>query len=438
MNSNTADRRQDNSPGGSGEQLYYTEPYTAVFTAEVKAIERSKNGAAVQLDRTAFYPEGGGQPADHGVIGGVRVEDVKKAEGKILHYLAVPAEELEEYFREGSEVYCRIDWNRRYDFMQQHTGQHLLSAVMYRDFGYHTVSIHQGSESTSIEIETDSLKDMAILQIEERVLQLISENLSVKAFWIDEKDAPSYDLRREPKVSGDLRIVAVEGYDAVACGGIHTATTGEVRLVRCEGTEKIRGRVRLYWKIGDRAIEDYREKSTIVSELVDLFSSPQEKLLERIRTSSQELVDLRRDYGLLEERTAKLEAGRLLSEAGEKTPAAERSPASGEKGETAVITASYSGESKDFLRKVADGLCAEPAAAFCGTNLTEKGVQWIVALGEEAEGKIDFNARKEELLAPIEGRGGGKPPIRQGLGTHPDGTEEFFRVFRSFFTSPLD
>ncbi|MFP4178737.1 MAG: alanyl-tRNA editing protein, partial [Spirochaetaceae bacterium] len=312
MNSNTSDEARDNSSKGMGEQLYYTEPYTVEFTAEVKAIERGKKGAAVQLDRTAFYPEGGGQPADLGTIGGVEVKDVKKAEGRILHYLSFPIEELEERFKEGEEVSCRIDWKRRYDFMQQHTGQHLLSAVMYRDFGYHTVSIHQGSESTSIEIEADSLEEHKILQIEERVLQLISENRPVKAFWIDEKEAPSYDLRREPKVSGTLRIVSVEGYDAVACGGVHTATTGEVRLVRCEGTEKIRGRVRLHWKIGDRAVEDYRQKSSLVSELVDLFSSPQENLLERIRTFSQELVDLRREYGLLEERTAKLEAGRLL------------------------------------------------------------------------------------------------------------------------------
>ncbi|MFP4492200.1 MAG: DHHA1 domain-containing protein, partial [Spirochaetaceae bacterium] len=130
---------------------------------------------------------------------------------------------------------------------------------------------------------------------------------------------------------------------------------------------------------------------------------------------------LRREYGLLEERTAKLEAGRLLAEA------------TGEKREVALITASYSGESKDFLRKVADGLLVEPDVAFCGTNLTDKGVQWIVALGEEVEEKIDFNARKGELLAPIEGRGGGKPPIRQGLGTKPEGVEELFHVFREIF-----
>jgi alanyl-tRNA synthetase len=401
------------------ELLFYSDPYTTEFEATVLGIEEDKKGAVVQLDRTAFYPEGGGQPADLGSIGSAPVKDVKKRDGEVLHYVDKPLDGIEE----GTVLTCRIDWERRFDYMQQHSGQHLLSAVLYRDFGYQTVSVHQGSEDTTIEIDAEALKESEILQIEERVLELIGENRPIRSFWVNEDDLSSYDLRREPKVSGSIRIVEVEGYDAVACGGVHTARTGEVRLVRHAGTEKIRGRTRLYWKIGARAVDDYREKSRIVAELVDLFSSPQQELVSRIGASAQELVELRREYSRLEGRTAALEAERLL--AASAVESAEE--------DLLLITVSYSGEGKEFLRKVAEQVAQEPRAAFCGTNESEKGLQWVIALGEKAEESIDFNQKKGELLTAIDGKGGGKPPIRQGIGQNPEGVADLFAAFRRLF-----
>lgn len=401
------------------ELLYYTEPYSSEFEATVIGVDEDEKGSVVRLDRTAFYPEGGGQPSDLGSIGGARVTDVKKRDAEVLHYLEPPLDGIEE----GVVLGCRIDWRRRFDYMQQHSGQHLLSAVLYRDFGYQTVSVHQGSDDTAIEIEAAALKESEILQIEERVLELIGENRPIRSFWVGEDELSSYDLRREPKVSGRIRIVEVEGYDAVACGGVHTAGTGEVRLVRHAGTEKIRGRIRLHWKIGARAVDDYREKSRIVAELVDLFSSPQQELVSRIGASSKELVELRREYTQLEGRTAALEAERLLAASAVET----------DEDDLLLITVSYSGEGKELLRKIAEQVAEEPRAAFCGTNESEKGLQWVIALGEEAEESIDFNLKKGELLAAIDGKGGGKPPIRQGIGQNPDGVTELFAAFRRLF-----
>jgi len=404
--------------------LYYEDAYLFDFSARLSVIEETKEGAIVRLDRTAFYPEGGGQPADHGWIGGASVVDVKKRDGNVLHYLDSPPEKTEP----GTELSCRVDRKRRYDYMQQHTGQHLLSAVLYRELGYQTVSVHQGSETTSIEIDTGDISGEEILRVEDRVLELISENRRIRSFTVEQSDISSYDLRREPKVTGTIRIVDLSGYDAVACGGVHTATAGELKLIRHVATEKIRGRTRLHWKIGDRAVADYREKSGIVTALVDLFSSPQMELLSRIESSNEELLELRKAYGYLEERTAELEA-RILLSGGE----AEDEEAG--RGGLLPLTASYEGESKDFLRKLADKVLRNSSAALCATNESEKGLQWIVALGERAEERIDFNTLKGDLLEPIAGKGGGKPPIRQGIGEKSEGTEELFRRFRELVTS---
>jgi alanyl-tRNA synthetase len=170
-------------------------------------------------------------------------------------------------------------------------------------------------------------------------------------------------------------------------------------------------------------VDDYREKSRIVAELVDLFSSPQQELVSRIGASAQELVELRREYSLLEGRTAALEAERLL--AASTVESAEE--------DLLLITVSYSGEGKEFLRKVAEQVAQEPRAAFCGTNESDKGLQWVIALGEKAEESIDFNQEKGELLAAIDGKGGGKPPIRQGIGQNPEGVADLFAAFRRLF-----
>ncbi len=294
--------------------LFYRDAYTAAFTARVESIEEEKGTFILTLDDTAFYPEGGGQACDRGQIGGARVLDVRKKDGEIFHYLESRPVDLDARAVEpGSSVRGELDWGHRFDFMQQHTGQHILSAVLFRDFGLSTVSVHQGEEDTSIEIEAESLEEEELLKLEDTAMGLIAANRKIETFFVDERDLENYDLRREPKVSGTIRVVRIEGYDAVACGGVHTATTGEVRLIRCMGEEKIRGRLRLHWKIGDRALKDYREKSRIISRLTDLFSAPQPELLSRIEASSEELVSLRRNTTLLEQRLAALEGEKLLS-----------------------------------------------------------------------------------------------------------------------------
>src|SRR6056297_691685 len=202
------------------ELLCYESPYESSFTATVTEVEPAGKEWAVQLDRTLFYPEGGGQPSDIGWINDIPVRHVVKQNGELWHYLDRAPSEV--------KVQGKIDWDHRYDYMQQHTGQHILSAVMYRDFGYNTVAIHQGEETTTIEIDTDDIEEKTISAIEKKAMDIVSQNLPMDTNWVKDDEIDKYDLRRDPKVSGDIRLVAIEGYDTVACGGVHTATTGEV------------------------------------------------------------------------------------------------------------------------------------------------------------------------------------------------------------------
>jgi alanyl-tRNA synthetase len=408
--------------------LYYDTPYETEFTARIVSREETKKGPAVVLDRTLFYPEGGGQPSDVGVLGGAAVRAVKKRDGEILHYLSA---EPEVDAGEGA-VRGRIDWSHRYDYMQQHTGQHILSAVMYRRYGYQTVSVHQGSEYITIEVEADSLDEELIRAFEDEAAALIARNEPVRAVWVSEEEAAGLDLRREPKVSGEIRIVKVDDFDAVACGGIHTATTGEVKLVKHVGTERIRGRQRLYWKIGDRAVRDYRLRTKVTAELSDLLSVPTEGIPERTRGLVEELTALRGEYAALEDRLAAQEV-RRLSEAAETIETAE-SEESAESAESAqsirAAFGEYHGEGKDFLRRLGDAVKeGEERLLLCAVNHSEKGMQWLVAAGPGVV--CPFNEHRRELLEPIAGKGGGKPPVWQGVGEEPVGLAEFYRRLTS-------
>lgn len=410
------------------ELLFYETPYESSFTATVTKAEPAEKGWAVQLDRTLFYPEGGGQPSDIGWIDNIEVSRVEKKSDGVWHYLAEKPE--------SEQVRGLVKWSHRYDYMQQHTGQHILSAVMYRRFGYNTVAIHQGTEYTTIEIDRDSITQDEIEEIETVAIELINQNLPIRTKWVTDSEIAEYDLRREPKVSGDIRIVQLGRFDAVACGGIHTSSSGEVRLVKHVNTEKIRGRVRLYWKIGDRAIRDYDQKNRIVQTLVDWYSTQPPELLPRIESSLDELNEQRKRANYMESRIARLTAQQLFSAArtaaGDAVADAETRGAGTDgatAGRPAIITAEFEDEGKDFLKKVVQEFPDDASWAACLLNHQGESFQWLVAVSEKID--FDLNPYRKELLALIDGKGGGRAPMWQGVGTGKEGIPRLFEQFSS-------
>ena len=386
------------------ELLYYRDPYQTDFTATVLSVEKvtgKEEKRDVILDRTCFYPEGGGQPSDFGEIDGIRVEHVYKKDGKIFHRMAASP---------GiKEVYCRIDWSHRYDYMQQHTGQHIISGALYAN-GYGTVSVHQGMSITTIEVDKSDIPDEDLKLIEDLSNRVISKNIGVCSEWVNDTELEGLSLRRQSKVSGKIRIIRVGDYDQVACGGVHTKSTGEIECVKYVSVEKIRGHARIGWKIGRRVLDDYKEKASIVSSLSTLFSARQHEILPKIEELICNFQEEKKLYNRLESRFLKYQIKDMFQDA-EKI------------GDVSFVTAKFENESKDFLINMINIIDTDDRYLICLINKKVSNFQWVVAAGG-----IDFpfTSMRQELLKIINARGGGKPPVWQGVADNPDGLDSFF------------
>ncbi len=405
-------------------KLYYDDPRKCEFEARIVSAEKEKQGWRIVLDRTCFYPEGGGQPADRGTLNGITVIDVQKSGEEIIHYTLEDPRKMtasgtadpgpDSGTDEEVSVRGLIDWEHRFEYMQQHTGQHIISACLFRYGPYNTVAVHQGEEFTTVECDAEEIPEDKLVRIEDEANRIVCANLPVETMFTDDAGLTEFSLRREAKVSGEIRIVHIPGADTAACGGIHTERSGEVGLIKYTAVEQIRGNIRIYWKIGRRAYRDYREKTAVTAALIEQFSAKQHEIVERSRQMEANLLEARSEIRSLKEELCSLEAERLLAAAAEK-----KKP---------VITGLYKDKDKDFLRSLCDALRErEPEAAVCLGNETDGRLQWCIGMPEHSS--FDFNTARSELLEPIDGKGGGKSPVWQGIGNKSEGAGDFFSRF---------
>jgi len=388
------------------ELLYYSDPLATEFSATVVDVVPEKN--EVVLDRTLFYPEGGGQPADTGAIGGIEVTDAQKNDdGTVIHRLAsLEHPSTGTSFAPGDTVTGKVDWVHRFEYMQQHTGQHVLSAALHEVAGAATVSVAQGSEVTSIEIDTDALSDSVIAAVEERANAAIREDLPIEGFWIDDTELSGYTLRRATSRSGRIRLVRIgtdsTPYDLVACGGVHLPRTGMLNLVQTVGVERIRGNQRLHFKIGTRALDDYRQKHRIVTASAELFSAQPDQLPERIEQEQREIQELRR--------LTRIRAERIAEQILEKmTAGAEATP----KRPSPAVTIDLSGEDADIFKAVAETAASRGPANILITNREGDTLHWAIVITDTEPFPAD--RLRKELLEPFGAKGGGKPPLWRGI-----------------------
>jgi alanyl-tRNA synthetase len=263
----------------STERLYYTDCYLREFDAQI--VESSESGTRLYLDRTAFYPASGGQPQDLGLLGGRAVVDVVDEDGRIAHLLAEPLL--------SGAVHAEIDWRRRYDHMQQHTGQHLLSAVFIDLFEYETLSFHLGSDSSTIELAARQVSDAEIARAEESANEMVRRALPV-AIRFERADVVE-GLRKPSTRSGTLRIIEIEGVDRSACGGTHVRSTAELGPIQIRGTERVRGNVRVEFVCGIRALERAKRDYAAVADLVRQTAVSVEQLPAHFASLRQRLVE---------------------------------------------------------------------------------------------------------------------------------------------------
>lgn len=246
------------------ERLYYTDCYLRQF--EAQTISLTGDGLRVVLDRTAFYPASGGQLFDMGELGGARVVDVIDEGETVAHVLATPIG--------AGPVRGRVDWARRFEFMQQHTGQHLLSAVFHELFGIATASVHLGEEGGTVELTVGGVSEGQAREAEIRANALIAENRAVSITF----EESSEGLRKASERTGPLRIVSIDGLDKSACGGTHVSRTGEIGLLLIRRAEKIRGNTRLEFVCGVKAVRRARMDFELLSAAGRAISRPLEEV----------------------------------------------------------------------------------------------------------------------------------------------------------------
>ncbi|NOX88728.1 MAG: alanyl-tRNA editing protein, partial [Calditrichaeota bacterium] len=270
-------------------KIYYQNPYTQKLLAKVIEQREKNNERWLLLDQTVFYPGGGGQPPDRGTIDGKRVLDIREKDGNIWHRVEAP----ENSWEPDSIVELKLDWRHRYYQMQQHTGQHLLSAVLDK-FDLPTVSVHLGDEHTLIEVDGPVPETARLKEIETEAQKIIARSLPVKIHLVTKEDAEKYSLRRPPKDFTNLRIVEIDGFDYSACGGIHVSSTAEVGLVKIIGCEKIRGHARVKVLLGQRAFHYFDELHQVNLLLKEKLNTDHTQFNDRITLLREEISYLKK------------------------------------------------------------------------------------------------------------------------------------------------
>ena len=287
-------------------ETYHEHDFRKEWSTRILGIKELEKGYGILLEKSAFYPGGGGQPCDCGWINGMEVKEVYREGDAILHL-------VEEEPTEKETALCRIHRERRLDLMQQHSGQHLLSAVFYTLMKGQTSSFHLGLDYVTIDISIPDMAEEWVEKVEDQVNQYIYENRPIKHYLVSPEELAKLPLRKQPKVQEDIRVVEIQGVDIAPCGGTHLDSTGQLGILKIIRTENYKGNTRVYFKAGRRALEDFQTKSQTVHRLSSLLSSGEEELVERVEKELKKGRNLSRDLNHWKERTAYWESRDLIA-----------------------------------------------------------------------------------------------------------------------------
>ena len=363
-------------------KIYYEDVFCTQFCASVLSCAPKDGNFAVTLDATAFYPEGGGQPADRGALGGARVLDVHEKDGEIVHTVTAP-------LRVGEVVQGDVDHLRRFDHMQQHTGEHILSGIVQAQFGYDNVGFHIGEREVTVDF-SGPLTAAEVDELERAANWVVWQNIPVTASWPDAEELAQLSYRSKKELSGAVRIVTIEGTDVCACCGTHVPRTGQVGSVKIVSAQSYKGGTRLSLLCGRRSFADYCAKFEGNHTISTLLSAKPDETAQAVERLLRENEALRAEKASLENRLFALRAQGVA------------------KARQQNVLLFEEGLSPDSLRRfctVLCGVCPGVAAVFSGSD--EEG--WRYAVG----GAGDVRALCQKMNGALGGRGGGKD-IQQG------------------------
>ena len=381
-------------------RLYYHDSFLYDFEAEVREVQESPK-PALFLDRTAFYPTSGGQVFDTGVISTENeklkvTEVVDTQDGRVIHYLEAPPKSLQP----GSKIRGQIDATRRRDHMQQHTGQHVLSAAFVRLFNIPTVSFHMADDYCSIDLDTPTLTKDQIEAAERLANEIILENRTVDIRFVTREEAGKLGLRKLPPAERDeLRLIDIHDFDLSACGGTHVNQTGQIGCVLLRKTEKVRQGWRVEFVAGQRAVATARRDFITLSDVAALFSAHIYDVPQQARKSLEEIRSLRKQREQAQEELAEAQAAALLAETPE---------ASGRK----LVIRTFADRDRNSLKLLAQKLTrrAPNVTALLATTSPQPSLVFAQSAGQPD----DMGALMKQTLSKLGGRGGGSKDMAQG------------------------
>lgn len=377
------------------ERLYYGDSYTLDFDAHVVEQATYKQRPALVLDRTYFYPEGGGQPSDTGLLNDVPVIDVqtREADRAVLHILDGKLDD--------SRVEGRIEAARRLDHMQHHSGQHVLSQALSQAARAETLSVHMSADKMTIDANRPTFSLEEWLAVEELANRIVLEDRAVRAWFPEPDELTALALRKLPDVQGKVRVVDVGGFDITACGGTHVARTGEIGLIKVVRFERRGEATRLEFKCGGRALRDYRDKNDVINRLVSDMTVGYWELPDAVKRVQDENKALRAELKAAREQLVEAEALALLQKA---TP----------RGNWRIVIQAFDGRDVNEVKQLAQKLTAHPGTIALLGIAGEKA-QLLFGRAENVE--ADMSALLKTALRAIGSeRGGGRPSFAQGGG----------------------
>lgn len=378
---------------GTFAELYDKDPYLRAFDASVLSCEEDKAGFAVVLTQTAFYPEGGGQPADHGVLcpadgedagKEIRVKDVRKRAGKVVHITDAP-------IAPGISVHGEIDWERRFDHMQQHSGEHILSGLIHEKFGFDNVGFHL-SDVVTIDFN-GVLTWEELLEREEAANRVIWSNIPIEVCYPDAGELADLDYRSKIEIDGQVRLIRIEGADLCACCGTHVARTGEIGLIKCLSMINYKGGVRIEMLSGRKALSLCRttwDANTGISHLLSAKPDETKAAVERLLADAEE-----------QKQRANEAMTRYLRMRADAVPEGE-----------GVAVLVEDALSTNEIRRLCDILCKEEKAKVCAvlSPREEGGCNYVIGAKD-----LDLRPVTKELNEALSGRGGGSAAMVQGF-----------------------
>ena len=385
------------------EQLYYQDSYIKDFEAVVLSCIPNGNHFEAVLDRTAFFPEGGGQCADTGVLHienrEIQVFDVQERNGEIIHF-------IDKEILPGQTVIGELDFQERFSKMQQHTGEHIISGIVHRRFGYENVGFHLGKEEVTMDYD-GPLTPEELRSIEYEANQVVAENREIKAYFPSTEELEKIPYRSKKELQGKIRIVEIQDCDICACCAPHVQTTGNVGLIKITNAIRYKGGMRLWIACGMRALEDYNQKESSVVQISNMLSAKQQEVTDAVKRLTEEIQQLKEKAAKMQER---LVMGYLESEKAVLKENPNANLLLFEKELDAMAMRNFVNAGMELTK----GVCG----AFVGDE--KQGFRYV--LGSSG----DIREIGKKLNAAFQGKGGGKPPMIQGSLV---GEEEKIREF---------